>query len=121
MRENPQTLDVALEIAIGEQNLRTRFALRTTDSPENDEGVGEAMDTSFFEEGTSYQLENVTQWFLHSQPEIEVSESVSRVSNGRYITIQILNHSNKHVRLKRGCIMGTLTNIASVNPVENQK
>ena len=47
LRENPKTLETAIEIAMKEQNLRKRLNLRNTDNVRSDEPVHEArLDTT---------------------------------------------------------------------------
>ena len=71
-------------------------------------------------EKSVYKLEKLDKGFLAEQPEVELSESIAVLSNTRFFPVQLINNSNKHIRLKRGCILGNLEEAKIVNSVWNE-
>ena len=53
-------------------------------------------------------LNKTTQGYLHEEPEIMVSTTISHTNDGKF-SIRIINHCNKFVYLRRGCVIGQIT------------
>ena len=55
-------------------------------------------------------VDKLDKGFLYDQPEIELTPIVTTVRKGRF-PIQIVNNSNKIIRLRKGCIVGKISQI----------
>ena len=103
--------------------------------------------TGYFDEKAAYQLENLESGFLATQPEIEISPALVTLSDdpltgsphqgkvklNRFgaakekkresysFPVQITNDSDKHVRLKRGCLLGKIRKAAVIETIQRDK
>ena len=67
-----------------------------------------------------YELEKLEKGFISEQPEIQLCESVSNLTNTRFFPVQLVNNSTKHIRLKRGCVLGTLQEAKIIDSIWNE-
>ena len=68
----------------------------------------------YFDNGMECILDKTTQGYLYDEPEIIVSATLSRSKKGKF-PVQIINHSNKYVTLRRGCVLGNVTPVTKKN------
>ena len=59
----------------------------------------------------TYQIEVLDRGFITSQPELEITPSLVKLTTNGTFPCQIVNNSNKHLRLKRGCVLGRMVNV----------
>ena len=74
--------------------------------------------TDYFDTQKTYQIEKLQRGFLADQPEIEITPSLMKLRNGRFFPVQIVNNSNKFIKLKRGCLLGAVTALQDINSIE---
>ena len=71
---------------------------------------------------TECTINKLEKGFLNDQPELELTPIVATVVNGKF-PIQIVNKSNKFIRLKKGCVIGKISpvtpNQKTVNSVKH--
>ena len=72
----------------------------------------------YFDSESNYSLEPTEKGFLHNQPEIEINPVVVTLTKSQFFPVQITNNSNKHIRLKKGCILGKIKNVNVINTVD---
>ena len=72
----------------------------------------------YFEEGV-FQFQPALKGFIHDQPEIEISPSLFKMKGDHYFPVQIINRSNKIIRLKRGQVLGNIERMSEMNVIEN--
>ena len=72
---------------------------------------GKIKDNPYFKTESDYQLLNLDRGFLEDQPEIEVSPIVFKLRNNFTFPLQIVNNSGKHIRLRKGCLVGQISSV----------
>ena len=70
-------------------------------------------ENSYFEDG-EYTFEPIDQGFLWDQPELKITPGLVNLKERR-LPVQVINTSNKTLRVKKGCILGK---IGQAHPVE---
>ena len=72
----------------------------------------------YFGEGV-FQFQPALKGFVYNQPEIEISASLIKMEGEHCFPVQVINRSNKIMRLKRGQVLGNIERISEVNVMEN--
>ena len=76
----------------------------------------------YFDQNMECVVDKIDRGFLYDQPELEVTPIVTKVRKGKF-PIQIVNNSNKYIHLRKGCIVGKISQInkneISINSVDH--
>ncbi|XP_067664401.1 uncharacterized protein [Haliotis asinina] len=70
-----------------------------------------------FEVNNVYQATGTDNGYLGSEPGLLVCNSIIKLNKQREVPMMIVNTTNRTYRLKRGCILGTLTDVPSTKVV----
>ena len=73
--------------------------------------VAQIKNNPYFKDKDNFSFNPISRGFLENQPEIIVSSSLVKLKD-RKIPVQIINSSNKTIRIRKGCLLGALTEIS---------
>ena len=73
----------------------------------------------YFSDDTDYSFNPAKAGFLRNQPEVQIVPALVKILDRR-LPVQVMNNSNKTIRIKRGCVIGTLAKITEVNDKERE-
>ncbi|XP_067655940.1 uncharacterized protein [Haliotis asinina] len=95
-----------------------RLAGETVIKPQSKSIVkGKVKNGTPFEVNNVYEATGTDSGYLGNEPGLLVSNSIVKLNKDRYVPMMIVNTTNRTYRLKRGCILGKLSDVPSTNLV----
>jgi hypothetical protein len=77
--------------------------------------------TKYFDKETVFQISSPDQGFIADKPGLMVYDATVEKSQDQAFPVLVENGTNKTYKIKRGCVLGKVESVKSINSVDNTK